>query len=155
MPANIDPIYTKSPNVQATRLSGTIGLSRSDGVAANAIGSAGVAAHFLAFTPGSNGSYVRSCLVKAVANTPTTTGATVVRLFLSSINTGTPTADNTHCIREIAVPAVSADSATLPTPDYEIPINFAIASGQYILASTHANLSTNCEMKLTMIGADY
>ena len=132
MPANINPIYSLTPNVGTVKITQNSALVRSDGSAANAIGTD----QFLAFTSGANGSFIQRVRFNVVASSAAVNSvATTLRVFLSSINTGTPTAANTYLLAEISVPIISAANPTGASSYYEIPFNIAIPTGHYILVS--------------------
>ena len=151
MPANTSPIFALTPNVSSVKITTTAALVRSDGSAANAIGTD----QFLAFTAGANGSFVQRVRFLAVASTPTNSVATTLRAFLSTVNTGTPTTSNTNLLAEISVPIIAASNATSATNYYEIPLNMAIPTGTYILVSQHTAQTTNQSWQATVFGGDY
>lgn len=151
MAANVAPIFTVLPNVGVTRITAqqaTSGRSDGNGTVATDI--------FLAFSPGSNGSYVREVRIKPAATAAaTTTTATSIRIYLSTQSSGATTSANTKLIGEVAVPAVSAASTTVPTPDFTFPLGFAIPSIQFILVGSGATLAANTEFQVVTIGGDY
>jgi hypothetical protein len=152
MPANTSPIFALTPNIGDVKITTTAALVRSDGSAANAIGTD----HFLAFTAGANGSFIQRVRFISVASAAAVTSvATTLRVFISSINTGTPTAANTNLIAEISVPAISTSNSTNAVNYYEIPLNIAIPSGHYILVSQHVAQTTNQSWQAMVFGGDY
>ena len=64
MAQNFNPIYTLTPNVSSVKITTTAALVRSDGSAANAIGTD----QFLAFTAGASGSFVQRVRFNPVAS---------------------------------------------------------------------------------------
>ena len=152
MPANINPIYSLTPNVGTVKITQNSALVRSDGSAANAIGTD----QFLAFTSGANGSFIQRVRFNVVASSAAVNSvATTLRVFLSSINTGTPTAANTDLLAEISVPIISAANSTGASSYYEIPFNIAISTGHYILVSQHLAQTTNQSWQAIVFGGDY
>jgi len=152
MPANTSPIFALTPNIGDVKITTTAALVRSDGSAANAIGTD----HFLAFTAGANGSFIQRVRFISVASAAAVTSvATTLRVFISSINTGTPTAANTHLLAEISVPAISTSNSTNAVNYYEIPLNIAIPTSHYILVSQHVAQTTNQSWQAMVIGGDY
>lgn len=152
MPANTNPIYSLTPNVGSVKISTTSALVRSDGSAANAIGTD----QFLAFTSGANGSFIQRVRFIPVASAAAVTSvATTLRVFLSTVNTGTPTAANTQLLAEISVPAISVSNSTNAVTYYEIPLNVAIASSNYILVSQHVAQTTNQSWQAIVFGGNY
>lgn len=152
MPANTSPIYTLTPNVGQVKITTTAALVRSDGSAANAIGTD----QFLAFTAGANGSFIQRVRFNTVASAANVTSiATTLRVFLSTVNTGTPTSANTFLLAEIGVPAIATSNQTNPTSYYEIPLNIAIPASRYILVSQHLAQTSNQQWQATVFGGDY
>ena len=152
MPANTSPIFALTPNVGEVKITTTAALVRSDGSAANAIGTD----QFLAFTAGANGSFVQRVRFIPVASAAAVNSvATTLRVFLSTVNTGTPTAANTHLLAEISVPIISAANSTSAVTYYEIPLNIAIPTNNYILVSQHIAQTTNQSWQAIVFGGDY
>lgn len=151
MPANTVPIYPKTPAINGAIITASISANvKSDG--AGTIGTDSV----LVFTPGANGSFVRFVRVKAVASAAATaTTATVIRLFQSTQSSGATTRDNTFLIGEIQIPSVSAANSTGATPEFDIPVNFALQSDRYLLACTHVVAAANTAFQLTTVAGDY
>lgn len=131
MPANIDPVYSKigrlgngattfvsSSTVNASLLPlGTVGTDM-----------------FLAFTAdATNGSFLRSVVAKCAG---TATGnAFLLRLWLnngSAPATATAANNTTALFRELFIPAITP-SATVASPDYEIPCNVMLPPSYRVL----------------------
>lgn len=155
MPANKSPIFTLTPKVSVAVITTTYAQVKSDGTSAGSANDRMV----LAFTAGSNGSYVDTVRFTCVANTAATSSvATTLRVYLSSVaapEAGATTQANTHCIGEISVPIVVSSHSTNATNFYEIPINKAIPTGQYIHVSQHVAQTTNQVWKAVVFGGDY
>jgi len=152
MPANFNPIYALTPNIGTVKIGTTSALTRSDGSAANAIGTD----QFLAFTSGASGSFVQRIRFSPVASAAAVNSvATTLRAYLSTVNTGTPTATNTHLLGEISVPIISAANSTISSTYYEIPLNIAIPATRYILVSQHIAQTTNQQWQAMVFGGDY
>ena len=149
MPANTSPIYGLTPNVGSVSITQTAALARSDGVATVGTNI------FVAFTAGANGSFIQKVRFLSVATTPTTGVATVLRVYLSTVNTGSTTAANTFLLGELSVPAVPSANATNATSYYELPLNMAISSGDYILVSQHTAQTANQNWIALVMGSDY
>lgn len=149
---NFNPIYALTPNVSSVKITTTAALTRSDGSAANAIGTD----QFLAFTSGASGSFVQRVRFNVVASAAAVNSvATTLRVYLSTVNTGTPTATNTNLLAEISVPIISSANSTSATNYYEIPLNIAIPASRYILVSQHIAQTTNQSWQATVFGGDY
>lgn len=152
MPANTTPIYSLTPNVSSVKITTTAALVRSDGSAANAIGTD----QFLAFTTGANGSFIQRIRFIPVSSAAAVNSvATTLRVFLSSVNTGTPTAANTNLLAEISVPLISVANSTNAVTYYEIPLNIQVQADRYILVSQHVAQTTNQSWQATVFGGDY
>lgn len=152
MPANTQPIFALTPNIGRVKIGTTAALTRSDGSAANAIGTD----QFLAFTAGANGSFVQRIRFNPVASAAAVNSvATTLRVYLSTVNTGTPTSSNTSLLAEISVPIISSANSTAATNYYDIPLNIAVPSGMYILVSQHVAQTTNQQWQATVFGGDY
>jgi hypothetical protein len=143
-----------SPNfTQTGRLEGvqiTAGYAQSS--TAGAIGTDS----FLLFTPGANGSYVRYIRFSAtatVANTNTT--ATVGRVFVSTVNTGTTTVTNTDLIGEINLPVVQAASSTVAQSFLDLSIEAVVPNGSYLLVTTHAAPAANTSWFAVVVGGNF
>lgn len=152
MPANTTPIFSLTPNVSSVKITTTAALVRSDGSAANAIGTD----QFLAFTTGPNGSFIQRVRFIPVSSAAAVNSvATTLRVFLSSVNTGTPTATNTSLLAEISVPLISVANSTNAVTYYEIPLNIQVPADRYILVSQHVAQTTNQSWQATVFGGDY
>lgn len=151
MAANIDPIYTVTPNIGMTRITAqqvTSGRGDGNGTIATDI--------FLAFSAGANGSYVREVRMKPAATAAaTTTTATSIRIYISTKNSGATTSADTKLIDEIAIPAVSAAATATPVPVFTLPLNFAIPTGNYILVGSGAAIAASTEFHIVTVGGDY
>ena len=152
MPANFNPIYALTPNVGSVKITTTAALVRSDGSAVSAIGTD----QFLAFSSGTNGSFIQRVRFQPVASAAAVSSvATTLRVFLSSVNSGTPTATNTNLLAEIAVPIISTANSINATNYYEIPLNIAIPASRYILVAQHVAQTTNQSWQAIVFGGDY
>jgi hypothetical protein len=105
---------------------------------------------YLLFTAdATNGSFVTKLRLHATPAGNTT--ATVLRLFINN-GGSTGTATNNSLFDEITLPATTA-SAVAATPNYEIPLNFALPPG-YALYATIGTASANGWYG-TVIGGKY
>ena len=152
MPANVDPIYTLTPNISfcVPVLVGAV----SDG--SGVIDGGGTVTLYKAFTAGSNGSYMRESRIKVGSTTGVTgpTSATNMRFYLATVGSGSPTTANSHPIAEIALPALTG-SLSAPTPDFVVPWGFAIPTGMYLLCNIGVVQIANTVWQVTTIGGDY
>ncbi len=119
MPANNIPIYTRIPDITTD---GTTGMSAA--ITASAGDYTGVSANYkLVHTAGSNGSYVKSLVFKAIG----TNVAAVMRVFVNNGSTQ-GTATNNSFVGEISLPATTA-STTSATAEIEYPLEFGLNAG--------------------------
>jgi len=149
MPQNTSPIFGLTPRLNGIDITTTAAAARSD--AGVAIGTN----QFVAFTSGPSGSYVQKIRFMSIATTPTTGVATVLRCHYSTVNTGTPTTDQSFLLGEISVGALASANATNATNFYELPLNFAMPANTYLLVSQHAAQTTNQNWEALVIGSDY
>lgn len=119
MPANTDPIYSRTPDIQLQgALVGPSANTATDGTGANS---------YLIFTAdATNGGYVHKVILKAIS----TVAATVVRVFYCSATGAftpgtTNTAANSTMVAELTLAAWTASNTTA-SPHYEIPINMPL-----------------------------
>jgi hypothetical protein len=152
MPANTIPITPLTPNVSSVKITTASALVRSDGSAPNAIGTD----HFLLFTAGSNGSLVQRVRFNVVASAAAVNSvATTLRIFRSTVSSGTPTAANTYLLQEISVPIISSSNSTNATNHYDVPLNIILPAGNFLLVSQHIAQTTNQSWQATAFGGDY
>lgn len=150
MPANTAPIFTLTPKIGYVVITTAAANIKSDGA-----GTVGTDI-FLAFSAGSNGSYLDRIRFLAVASAAAVSSqATTLRVFLSTVNTGSTTSANTYLISEISVPIVAAAHSTNSAGYFEIAIGFAIPASTYVLVSQHLAQTTNQEWVAVVVGGDY
>lgn len=144
------PQFTKNGKVGAVAITAANTSSQGGGTIGTDI--------FLAFTAdateGSWVSFVRFMPTASVAGTSTT--ATVARVFLSTQASGATTSSNTHLIAEVALPSVSADSASVAQSPIDVPIGVRLPTSMTILVTNHAAPAANTAWKATVFEAgDY
>jgi hypothetical protein len=149
MAGNSVPIYSKQGAWGTGRVTAANTSSQGDGTIGSTI--------FLAFTAdATNGSYIQRVRWSATANAAaTTTTATVGRVFVSNIASGSTTSSNTFLWQEIALPSVSADATTTANYPLEIPMNFALPPGYTILVTNHAAPAANTAWIASVIAGNY
>ena len=150
---NTNPIFILTPNIgKAVWLSSTTANTKNDGT-----GTIGTDI-LLVFSAGSNGSWIEklrftpNASAAATAITPT-----VIRVYISTQNSGSTTNANTYRWDEITAPNPSggADQATVGTPYLEIPCGFTLPTSNYILVSMHHAAAANTSWAITCVGGDY
>ena len=131
MPANTDPIFTRIGSIKSVLVTAANTSSQGGGTIGTDI--------FLAFTAdATNGSFIQRVRFIATATAPTSTTATVGRVFISSVASGATTSANTLLFQEIPLVVTAADSATLAAQPVDIVLGFAIDPGFTILVTNHA-----------------
>jgi hypothetical protein len=151
MPANTSPIFTGTPKVSGTRIT----TAQANSTGAGTVGTD----YFLAFSAGTNGSYLqrmRFILGGAALNTAST--AAVLRVYLSTVNTGATTSANTFLIQEVVAASQTPNvigTLTAATFPIDVPLNFAIPTGYYLLVGSSAVTSANTVWTVTTYGGDY
>lgn len=150
MPANTSPIFSLTPNVGSVSITTAAANVKSSG--------AGTLASdiFKAFTAGANGSFIQKLRFMSVASAAAVTGvATTLRVFLSTVGSGSTTAADTFLVGEISVPAISSSHSTNATNYYDLILNMAIPAGMFIHVSQHVAQTANQNWVATAIGGDY
>lgn len=149
MPANTDPIFTRQG------LKGSV-LVTAANTSSQGGGTIGTDIFLAATCDATNGSFIQRVRWIPTATAPTTTTATVGRIFLSTIASGATTSANTWLFHELVLPAIPADNATAAVNFFDIILGFAIPSGvQTILVTTHAAPAANTAWRALVIGGDY
>lgn len=149
MAANTQPIFSLTPNVGKVTITQTAANTSSAGG-----GTVGTDI-FKAFTSGSFGSFVNKVRFMSVATAPTTGVATTLRIFLSTVGSGSTTAADTFLIGEISVPAIASDATTAATNYYDFILNCAIPSSTFIHVTQHIAQTANQNWIAVCFGGDY
>lgn len=154
MPANIDPIFTATPNIGKVKIGTTSAQVKSSGISAGT----GTDLMYKVFTAGPNGSLLEKIQFRSVAAAAAVAGvATCLRAYLSTVSdptTGT-TADDTHLIGEIYVPAAVASHSINPAGLYEMYLDMVIPANHYVHVSQHVAQTANQSWQALAIGGDY
>lgn len=149
MAANTSPIFSLTPNV------GTVTITQTAANTSSAGGGTVGTDIFKVFTSGSFGSFVNKVRFMSVATAPTTGVATTLRIFLSTVGSGSTTAADTFLIGEVAVPAIASDATTAATNYYDFIINQAIPTSRFILVTQHVAQTANQNWVAVCFGGDY
>jgi len=148
---NTAPIFTGTPRVGFTTITSAQNNSQGSGTVGTNI--------YLAFSAGANGSYlqkVRFTLGGATANTASI--AAVLRVYISTVNTGNTTQTNTYLYQEVAAPTQTPNVVpplTAATYPIEVPLNFAIPTGHYVLVGVSTITGANTVWNAITFGGDY
>lgn len=139
MPANTNPIFTLSPDIQWAAAPLLAANTTKDGTSGT------IATVFTA--DAANGGFVTKLIARALG----TNVATVLRVFL---NTGgvTTTAANNALVAELTLPATTLSEAAAQ-PAYELPLNFALPPGYRVFCTIGTAVAAGYE--LTVIGGKY
>ena len=149
MAANTSPIYSLTPKINGVAVSAL--LATSDG-SSGTIGTN----IFLAYTAGTNGSYISVLRWSAVGtSSPTNTIATVGRVYVSTISSGSTNNGNTWLFAEYSLDVQAADHSTNATFFIEVPIYKALPGGYTILVSNSASPASNAYWQAVVYGGDY
>ena len=147
MAANNSPIFTGTPRVSSIRVSAATTASDGTGTVGTNI--------YLAFTPGSNGSYLQRVRFSLSESTMSTaSAAATLRVGLADTTTGTLTTSNYALYQEINA-AAQTPTTTASSYPIDIPLNFAIPSNKYVMVSTSVATNANTAWVATVIGGDY
>jgi hypothetical protein len=141
MPANNQPIFTRTPDVQWTVSAMTVANTTTD-LTAGTI--------YLAFTADTtNGGYVQRVRFRALG---TNSNATVARVWVNNGLT-TATAANNVLFDEITLPTTTV-SQQAAQANYELPLNFALPAG-YGIYITLGTAPSSAGWEATVIGGKY
>ena len=141
MPANNQPIFTRTPDVQWTVSATTVANTTTD-LTSGTI--------YLAFTAdATNGGYVQRIRFRTLG---TNSNATVSRVWINNGLT-TATAANNSLIDEITLPTTTV-SQVAAQANYELPLNFALPAG-YRIYVTVGTAPTSAGWDVTVIGGKY
>ena len=149
MAANTSPIFSLTPNV------GTVSITQASANTSSAGGGTVGTDIVKVFTASANGSFVQKIRFMSVATAPTTGVAATLRVFISTVGSGSTTASNTFLIGEVPVPAIASDATTAATNYYDFIINSAIPTGTFILVTQHVAQTANQNWVAVCFGGDY
>jgi hypothetical protein len=141
MPANNQPIFTRTPDVQWTASAMTVANTTTD-LTSGTI--------YLAFSADStNGGYVQRIRFRTLGSN---TNATVARVWVNNGLT-TSTSSNNVLFDEITLPTTTV-SQVAAQANYELPLNFALPAG-YGIYITLGTAPTSAGWEATVIGGKY
>lgn len=141
------PNLLATPIIQSARITAANTSSQGGGTIGTDI--------FLTESTGANGSFIERVRFSPTATAPTTTTATVARVFYSTQSSGATTNANTFLLGEVTLPATAADNASASAPVIDLVLNVNIPTGFHILVTNHASPAANTAWVATCIGADY
>jgi hypothetical protein len=146
--SNTAPQFTKN---------GVIGSARVTAANTSSSGSGTIATDIfkLLTSDPTSGTFIEFVRCIPVATTPTTTTATVMRIFASSVTAGATTNADTFLLAEVALPASAADNSATAVNPIDIPLNFRLPNGWALLATNHAAPAANSNWLAIAVGGDY
>jgi hypothetical protein len=147
MSGNVQPQFTVNGNIQSVPVTAANTSSEGGGTIGTNI--------FLAFVAGSNGSYVEAIRFMPSASTATSMNATVGRIFISTVSTGSTTSANTYLWGEVVLNAAAAANASSAVAAIDFPLGIRLPAGGSILVTNHAAPASNTQWQCTVIGGDY
>ena len=118
---NTAPIFSGTPRVGIATIPTT--STNVDSTTAGTIGTNSV----LVFTPGSSGSYLQKIRFQFTSTTNTVSSvATVFKVYVSSVNSGSPIASQVSLIADVQAPAQTISATTTAAYPIEVPLNFPL-----------------------------
>jgi hypothetical protein len=152
MAANNIPIATKEGHAMLISIwtSSLTANTKSDGT--GTIGTDMVKA----LTGTTEGTFVQKLRFFPAASTAATaTTASVIRVYLSTVGSGSTTRTDTTCIGEISATSQSAANSTSGAMPLELPIGFIVPSGYYLHWSMHHAAAANTSWGCVPIASNY
>ena len=150
MAGNNDPIYSK------------VGLVQSSGVVQavssfpySASGTLGTDAFIVWTADSTNGGYIQKLRVKYVGNSTTSSNACVMKVFVTSVASGSVTDSTMFLIDEIAIPATGTLTTTTTNPSYDIPMGFALPPGWNVVVRITVAQPASFGFVVTGFGGKY
>lgn len=112
---------------------------------------------YLAFTSdATNGGFVQRIRFKYAGNSTTTSNPAIMKVWLSTVSTGTPTIGTQAWLWDtVALPATGALSTTATAGVYEIPFGFALPPSMSILCKITVSQPANFGWLATVIAGKY
>lgn len=151
MPANVQPIFSKLSDFQGSALINTAASTVYD-----ISGTIGTDIYKIFTADATNGGYVQKVRFKYAANGTTTSVAAIMKIWISSVTSGTPTIGTQAWLYdEIPLPATGALSTTQPAQSYEVPFGFALPAGYTILCKITVSQSANTGWLASVIAGKY
>lgn len=147
MPVNTSPIFGLTPKNGSIAVTAANVSSEGEGTIATNI--------FLAYTAGSNGSFIRSGYWVPTSTASTATTATIGRVFYSSQTSGATTNANTTLLRENTLASQTAGSTSAATFNVMALTNYALQASQTLLVTNQHAPAANSQWKFVVEALDY
>jgi hypothetical protein len=141
MPANNQPIFTRTPDIQWTASAMTVANTTTDLTAGTS---------YLTFTAdATNGGYVQRIRFRTLG---TNSNATVARVWINN-GSVTTSSENNALFDEITLPTTTV-SQVAAQANYELPLNFALPPS-YRIYVTLGTAPTSAGWEASVIGGKY
>lgn len=151
MSANTAPIFS-----QLSAVSGSSLITTAASVVYDISGTIGTDIYLAYTSDATNGGFVQRVRFKYVASATTTSVATVMRVWISTVSTGTPTLGTQAWFwDEIALPATGALTTTTISSNYEIQFGFAFPPAYSILCKTTVSQSASTGWQAIVVAGKY
>lgn len=151
MASNTDPIYSRTSDFQGSAL-----ITTAASVVFDISGTIGTDIYKVYTSDATNGGFVQRVRFKYAANGTTTSVGAVMRVWISSVSSGTPTIGTQAWFwDEIALPATGALATTTVTPIYEVPFAIALPPSYSILCKITVSQSASTGWLATVIAGKY
>ena len=151
MPSNIDPIFSKLSDFQGGPL-----ITTAATVVFDISGTIGTDIFKIFTADATNGGFVQKVRFKYAANGTTTSVAAVLKVWISSVASGTPViGTNAWFYDELAIPATGVMTTTTTQAVYEVPFNFALPLSYTILVKITVSQSASTGWLATVMAGKY
>jgi hypothetical protein len=148
--ANGDPIYSRVGYTD-----GALVVTAATNVH-DISGTIGTDIYKVATADATNGSWMEKLVAKYTGNSTTTSNAAVLKLWRSSVGTGTPTlGTQATLLDEIPLPATGALSTTATAYRIEMPLKFALDPGFFLLVKITVSQPASFGWAVSIIGGKY
>ena len=145
---NTDPLFIALPLISSVLVTAANTSSQGGGTIGTDI--------FLVETAGADGTFWGILRLIPTATAPTTTTATVMRIFFSTQSSGATSSANTYLFQEVTLAAIPADNATTAVTWYDVAINQAVPTGMNLLVTNHAAPAANTAWRAIILkSGDY
>jgi hypothetical protein len=144
---NTSPIYPSNGNIASVVVTGANTSSVGDGTIGTNI--------FKLFTSDAvDGSFVYRVRWIPIATTPTTTTATVGRVFISTVTSGVVTRADTWLFSEVTLPAIAAANASTAVIWFDVVCGFVLNPNYTLLVTNHAAPAANTFWRAVCFAGD-
>jgi hypothetical protein len=147
--ANTAPIWSAAPTtgfVAIGQASTNLNTSAPGAIGTNS---------FLAFSSGTDGAFIQKVRFTFCSTTSAiNSAATKLQIYLSTVNTGSPTASQAVVLISVQAAAQTLNTTTAPYI-IEVPLNVGIQASRYILVAQSIAQSANSNWNATVFAGNY